>query len=131
MGLTDRVTFATLNVFGRNLNGLGKVEQRQGRDHYGNHSVALMIGKNVAPGVIGGVTPVSDRASNGALGAADIDSGTGAPLAGGDIPRAETHVSMARTLGMALGIPAAALEADFTTQAGGKAVSAALTNIPA
>ena len=55
VSLTERVTFATMNVFGRNLNGIQKVTDRTGRDHYGNHSVMVMIGKNVKPGVIGGV----------------------------------------------------------------------------
>ena len=129
MGLADKVTFATWNVFGRNLNGLSKVEQRQGRDHYPNHCVSVLIGKNIVPGVVGGVLPVSDRASNGALGAADIDSASGTAVAGGDIPRTETHVALARTLGAALGIPAAALDPDFVSDAGGKVVPAALTGV--
>ena len=37
VSLTERVTFATLNVFGRNLNGVQKVTDRTGRDHFGNH----------------------------------------------------------------------------------------------
>jgi hypothetical protein len=131
LGLADKVTFATLNVFGRNLNGIDKVLQRAGRDHYGNHSVAVMIGKNVAPGVIGGVGVVDDRSSNGALGAIGIDSATGAPAPDGDIPRTETHVSMARTLGMALGIPEPNLSPNFISSAGGKPVPAALVTIPA
>jgi hypothetical protein len=131
MGLSDKVTFATLNVFGRNLNGIDKTEQRAGRDHYGNHSVSVMIGKNVASGVIGGVMAVSDRGSNGALGAADIDSATGAGVAGGDVPRTETHVSMARTLGAALGIPQAALDTSFVQGVGGKVITKALVGPPA
>lgn len=126
MNLQDKVTFATLNVFGRNLNGIDKTEMKQGRDHYGNHSVAVLIGKNIAPGVTGGVGAVSDRASNGALGAIDIDSASGAGIAGGDIPRAETHVAVARTLGVALGIPAEALDPDFVAGSGGKVVPTAL-----
>src|SRR5262252_269122 len=101
LNLTDKVTFATLNVFGRNLNGIAKVESRTGRDHYGNHSVMLMIGKNVKPGVIGGVM----KASSGAYVASDIDSASGVAAPGGDIPAAQTHVAAARTLGSALGIP--------------------------
>src|SRR5262249_34585962 len=42
--LTDKVTFATFNVFGRNLNGISKVTSRSGRDHYGSHCVTVMIG---------------------------------------------------------------------------------------
>jgi hypothetical protein len=121
--LTDKVTFATLNVFGRNLNGIAKVESRSGRDHYGNHSVMLMVGQNVKPGVIGGVT----AASSGAYVASDIDSASGAAAPGGDIPAAETHVAAARTLGAALGIPDGVLADDFVGDAGGKSVSRALS----
>jgi hypothetical protein len=120
--LTDKVTFATLNVFGRNLNGIAKVESRSGRDHYGNHSVMMMVGKNVKPGVIGGVT----AASSGAYVASDIDSASGAAAPGGDIPAAETHVAAARTLGAALGIPDGVLADDFVGDAGGKSVKRAL-----
>jgi len=125
LGLTDKVTFATLNVFGRNLNGIAKTDGRTGRDHFGNHAVTLMIGKNIAPGVIGGVTP----AASGAYLASDIDSATGAAAAGGDIPAAQTHVAAARTLGVALGIPEDKLASDFTTTAGGKVIKAALTGV--
>jgi hypothetical protein len=128
MNLQDKVTFATLNVFGRNLNGISKTESRSGRDHYGNHSVAVMIGKNVKPGVYGGVTTVQGGFGGGmALGAGDIDSTTGTLTPGGDVPRAETFVSMARTLGGALGIPQTNLESSFVAGSGGKAVAAAVT----
>jgi len=131
MGLEDKVTFATLNVFGRNLNSISKTESRSGRDHYGNHSVCVIIGKNVNPGVYGGVTNVSGGFSGGtALGAGDIDSATGAVVpTGGDIPREETFVSMARTLGGALGIPQATLDSSFVAGSGGKAVAAAVTSL--
>ena len=104
-----KATFATMNVFGRDLAGTAKVSGRSGRDHFGNHSVMLMIGKNVAPGVTGGCTPL-----NAAYVASDIDSETGASKAsGGDIPRADTHVAAAKTLGVALGLDAATLAPDF------------------
>jgi hypothetical protein len=125
LGLSDKVTFATLNVFGRNLNGIEKTEGRTGRDHYGNHSVAVLIGKNIAPGVVGGVA-LNDK---GAYAASDIASATGLPAAGGDIPASQTHVSMARTLGVALGLPATAMDADFQANAGGKVVPAALNGV--
>jgi hypothetical protein len=126
LSLTDKVTFATLNVFGRNLNGVAKVTSRTGRDHYGNHSVMVMIGKNVAPGVIGGVAATG---SAGAYAASDIDSATGKAVTGGDIPAAQTHVAAARTLGVALGIPSSQLGADFVAGAGGKVVNAALSGV--
>lgn len=127
LGLTDKVTFATLNVFGRNLNGIAKVVDRTGRDHYGNHSVAVLIGKNIAPGITGGVAPNS----NGAHAATDIDSTTGVGMPGGDVPAAQSHVAMARTLGVALGIPAADLDPDFSTSAGGKVITSALNGVTA
>jgi hypothetical protein len=123
--LTDKVTFATLNVFGRNLNGIAKVTSRTGRDHYGNHAVTVMIGKNIAPGVIGGVT----AGTSGAYLASDIDSVSGAAVTGGDIPAAETHVAAARTLGVALGIPADQLAGDFVASAGGKIVKAGVVGV--
>jgi hypothetical protein len=124
LSLTDKVTFATLNVFGRNLNGISKVESRSGRDHYGNHSVMMMIGKNVKPGVIGGVV----KNSSGAYVASDIDSASGAGVAGADVPAAESHVAAARTLGAVLGIPVDVLADDFVASAGGKIVSRALVS---
>ncbi len=122
LGLTDKVTFATLNVFGRNLNGIAKTDARTGRDHYGNHSVTVMIGKNVNSGVYGGVAP----GSGAAYLASAIDSATGAPNAAGDIPVAQTHISAMRTLGTALGIPEDVVGTSFTQMAGGKAVKAAI-----
>jgi hypothetical protein len=122
LSLTDKVTFATMNVFGRNLNGIAKTDGRTGRDHYGNHSVTVMIGKNVVPGVYGGVT----TGSSAAYLASAMDSATGAPNAAGDIPVAQTHISAVRTLGVALGIPEDVLNTSFTQSAGGKVVKSAV-----
>jgi hypothetical protein len=124
--LTDKVTFATLNVFGRNLNGISKVTSRAGRDHYGNHCVTVMIGKNVAPGVIGGITPDS----TGAYIASGIDSASGNANTSGDITADGTHDAAAKTLYGALGIPASVANNDFISSAGGKLVPAALVNVP-
>jgi Protein of unknown function (DUF1501) len=129
LSLTDKVTFATWNVFGRNLNGIDKVTNRQGRDHYGNHSIGVMIGKNVAPGVVGGVAPLAGGSSSSALAAADIDSTTGSATAGADIPAADTQVAYARTLGVALGLPADLVAGDLVSSAGGKVVKAALNGV--
>ena len=125
LGLSDKVTFATLNVFGRNLNGIAKTDGRTGRDHYGNHAVSVLIGKNIAPGVTGGVI----KGTSGAYAASDIDSATGSPMAGGDIPVAKTNIALARTLGVALGIPGALLEPDFAANAGGKVINSALSGV--
>ena len=128
--LTDRVTFATMNVFGRNLNNISKLSSTTspgGRDHFGNHNVMVIIGKNVKPSVIGGVT----ADSKGTLVASGIDSGTGASVAtGGDIDATKTQVSAARTLGAALGIPDTVAANDYIAAAGGKVVTAALANLP-
>ncbi len=126
VSLTERVTFATLNVFGRNLNGIQKVTDRTGRDHYGNHSVMVMIGKNVKAGVYGGVV----AATNGTYSAGDIDSATGAQVTGGDITAAKSQAAAVRTLGAALGIPDSVAAGDYTAGAGGKVVTAALTSVP-
>lgn len=126
LSLTDSATFATMNVFGRDLSGTSKVTSRAGRDHFGNHSVMLMIGKNVAPGVTGGTAAISGSV----YGASDIDSATGASKAsGGDIPRADTHVAAAKTLGVALGIDAALLQADFTDNGSVKIAKGALNGV--
>jgi len=128
--LTDKVTFATMNVFGRNLNGISKLTGTSpgGRDHYGNHNVMVITGKNVKPSVIGGV--VAD--SKGTYLAAGINSTTGAAAMGtdADIDQAHTQVSAARTLGAALGIPDAVAANDYIAAAGGKVVTAALANLP-
>ena len=126
LGLTDNVTFATMNVFGRDLSGTAKVTSLGGRDHFGNHSVMMMVGKNVKPGITGGTTAISGSI----FGASDIDSSTGASKAtGGDIPRADTHVSAAKTLGVALGIDASLLKADFTDNGTVKVANGALNGV--
>ena len=124
--LTDSVTFATMNVFGRDLSGTAKVNSRAGRDHFGNHAVMVMIGKNVNAGVTGGTTLISDTV----YGASDIDSATGAAKAsGGDIARADTHTAAAKTLGVALGIDASSLTADFVDNGTIKSVAAAVIGV--
>ena len=130
--LTDRVTFATMNVFGRNLNNISKLPPPAmgspgGRDHFGNHNVMVMIGKNIKSSVIGGIT----ADSKGTFVAAGIDSATGAAMpTGGDIDTTKTQVSAARTLGAALGIPDSVATNDYIAAAGGKVVPAALANLP-
>jgi len=126
LGLSDAATFATMNVFGRDLSGTAKVESRAGRDHFGNHSTLIMIGKNVNPGVTGGCALINDTV----YGASDIDSQTGGSLtSGGDISRGDTNVSAAKTLGLALGIDASALEYDFTDNGSIKPVKSALVGV--
>jgi len=128
LGLLDNVTFAFWNVFGRNLAGISKVTSRTGRDHWGNHNVSVMIGKNFKSAVIGGVT--ADSSNDGGYAASDIDSASGNAKSGGDIPAAQTMVAAARTLGAGLGIPDSVQTADWISTAGGKTVTGALTSVP-
>ena len=128
LGLLDQVSFAFWNVFGRNLAGISKVTSRTGRDHWGNHNVSVMVGKNFKSSVIGGVT--ADSSNDGGYSASDIASATGAAMKGGDIPASQTMVAAARTLGAGLGIPDSVQTADWIASAGGKTVTAALANVP-
>jgi hypothetical protein len=89
-GLQDKVTFATLNVFGRTFDTLN------GRGHNASHSVALMIGKGFKGGVVGGIIPGGH--------ASDIDSATGAASATGDLAATDSLASVAKTLGVGIGL---------------------------
>lgn len=117
-GLADRVTFASAGVFGRTLKRHGL----NGRDHWPLHQTAVLIGKNVRPGVVGGLAPhAGDYAALG------IDAGTGRPgeeRDGSDFIRAdETLPALGKTLCRALGVPAGQVERSI---AGGRVVRAAL-----
>ena len=100
-GLQDKVTFATLNVFGRTF------ETLNGRGHNASHSVGLMIGKPFKGGVVGGIVPGGH--------AADIDSATGAALENGDVPVANSLASLAKTLGMGIGLTEAQVNDQITS----------------
>lgn len=113
--LADKVTFATLNVFGRTLSS----RKTDGRDHNENHHVCVLIGKKFRPGVTGGITPVA-----GDFGATGINSSSGAATNGGDVAQSDTYAALAKTLGAAVGAPAAVLNERIGT---GKVVTAALT----
>jgi hypothetical protein len=93
-GLEDRVTFATLNVFGRTL-GPGMLN---GRSHNANHQVSITIGKPFRGGVVGGVAPMEVD-----YGALAIDARTGAGRADGDIHAVDSLACYARTLLAAIG----------------------------
>lgn len=107
--LQDKVTFATMNVFGR------KFDTILGRGHNAQHSISVMIGKAIKGGVIGGLMP-------GGV-SADIDSKTGAGGPSGDILAADSLPSVAKTLGRALGLSQTSVDDQITS---GKVVPAAL-----
>ena len=113
LGLTDKVTFLQLNVFGRTLN------RASGRDHNANHMGITMIGSNFAGGVIGGV----GRTANNDFGAQPIDSATGLTSQSGDVPFLELFSAFGKTFAAGVGIKKEFIEANIT---GGKIVQAAL-----
>jgi hypothetical protein len=115
LGLSDQVTFALWNVFGRTLVKKGL----SGRDHWGSHHVSLMIGKGFRGGVIGGITP---QAGDYAAMPIDAKSGRGM-TSGADIAFNDTLGAMGKTLGAGLGISQDLLDTSISS---GKVVTAAL-----
>jgi hypothetical protein len=107
--LQDKVTFATMNVFGRQFDTI------LGRGHNASHSVSVMIGKGIKGGIIGGLIPGGKSA--------DFDAATGAINPSGDVPYADSLASVAKTLGRAIGISQASVDDQITA---GKTVTAAL-----
>jgi hypothetical protein len=114
VGLADKVTFMTLNVFGRTL-GPG---HENGRHHNANHQVSIAIGKPFRGGVVGAVGPVAPD-----YGALPIDSKTGAGRTDGDIRPLDTMASFAQTMLTAVGGDPSVINAPNQT---GKVVSATL-----
>jgi len=108
--LQDKVTFATLNVFGRLF------DTQNGRGHNSSHSVSLMIGKGFKGGVVGGIVPGGH--------AADIDTATGQAMDGGDLAAADSLASVAKTLGRGLGLSDAQLDDQITSGVALKSVIA-------
>ncbi len=113
-GLSDRVLFASLNVFGRTL-GPGNTD---GRQHNENHQVSISIGKSIRGGVVGGLAVVDKD-----YGATAIDSKTGASSAKGDISAGESLASYGKTLLSAVGVDSATIDAQISV---GKVVSGQL-----
>jgi hypothetical protein len=105
-GLEDRVSFVTLNVFGRTL-GPGN---NNGRTHNSNHQVSLTIGKPFAGGVIGGVVPVDTD-----YGALPLDAKTGAGRPDGEIAAVDTLAAFAQTVHAAVGADPSGIKAPSNT----------------
>jgi hypothetical protein len=114
-GLTDRVLFASLNVFGRTL-GPGNTD---GRQHNENHQVSITIGNPIKGGVVGGLAPIAKD-----YGATAIDSKTGLSSASGDIAAVDTLASYGQTLLAAVGVDSATIASQISS---GKVVSGILT----
>jgi hypothetical protein len=113
-GLSDKVTFMSLNVFGRTL-GPGNTD---GRQHNPNHQVSITIGRGFAGGVIGGIAPVGPD-----YGALAIDPQSGAGSANGLIPPRESLPSFGRTALKAMGVDDGTIAAKITA---GQVIPAAL-----
>lgn len=113
-GLSDKVTFMTLNVFGRSL-GPG---HENGRHHNHNHQVSLTIGAPFRGGVVGAVGPL--RSDYGAL---NVDSKTGDGHANGDIRAADTLAAFGQTVLAAIGADPALITPPHGT---GKVITSAL-----
>lgn len=116
LSLADKVTFGTLNVFGRTLSTKGTT----GRDHLGNHHATVLIGKNVKAGVIGAVTKNTNGSDYKALG---IDSASGVGMASGDITFDDSLAAVSKTMGAILGVPDDVLNDNITA---GKVIKAAV-----
>jgi Protein of unknown function (DUF1501) len=100
-GLQDKVTFATLNVFGRLF------DTQNGRGHNASHALSLMIGKGFKGGVVGGIVPGGH--------AANIDPATGAAAEGGDLDASDSLASVGKTLGRGIGLTDAQLDDQITS----------------
>ena len=90
--IQNSVTFAMLNVFGRQFerNATG------GRNHNRNHGVMVAFGSKIKGGVYGGVN------ENGAC--LNIRPNDGRGVASGGIAADQTMVSAGKTIGAAIGI---------------------------
>jgi uncharacterized protein DUF1501 len=113
-GLSDQVTFMSLNVFGRTLGPANT----DGRQHNQNHQVSITIGKPWKGGVIGGVAPVM-----GDYGALPINSKTGQGTPSGDVPAVNTLGAFGQTVLAAVGVPASVISSEINV---GPVITAAL-----
>ena len=121
--LQHRVTFLSLNVFGRTL-AEGTNTSLNGRTHHGDHHCAVIIGAPFKGGVIGGVE--MNSTTNNDFRAMSLDSTTGAGVPGnvGDVTFANTLTSMAKTVGVGVGADPTYLDTNIS---GGTVITPALT----
>ncbi|MEO1228521.1 MAG: hypothetical protein AAFZ18_06430 [Myxococcota bacterium] len=110
--LRHDVIIGSINVFGRTLMSRGT----EGRDHNRGHHCAILMGPGIRGSVVGGL----ERSGNDYR-STSIDPDTGGRI--GSIPYDESLASMAKTLGVALGVDETALNAQIKL---GQPVRAAL-----
>lgn len=119
-GLTDSVTIAIQNVFGRTLSTKAHSDNPDGRNHNANHHCSVLIGAGIKQSLIGGVALTQNGFDYRATG---FDSSTGASNDGGDIAYEATLGSVGKTLGKACGVDPKVLDDQITK---GKVITAAL-----
>jgi hypothetical protein len=119
-GYTDKVTYMSLNVFGRTVGQ----DSANGRQHNPNHQVSLAIGAPFAPGIIGGLS-MGDKGAEGQCLDIDSTSGAGEPLGSGDIPALDSMAAYGATLLAAIGTPSSTISTLIPT---GKVVQGALSS---
>jgi hypothetical protein len=115
-GLEDKVTFMSLNVFGRTLGP----SNTDGRQHNLNHQVSITIGKPFKGGVIGGVAPVQSD-----YGAVNVNPQTGAGSPRGSIQAVDTLAAFGMTMLASIGADPTVITAP---QSSGAVIKAALTS---
>jgi hypothetical protein len=115
-GLQDKVTFMSLNVFGRTLGPANT----DGRQHNLNHQVSITIGKPFKGGIIGGVAPVQSD-----YGAVNVNPQTGAGSSGGSIQAVDTLAAFGMTMLASIGADPTVITAPQST---GAVVKAALAS---
>lgn len=94
-GVANRMTFASLNVFGRTMRQVAN-----GRSHNPAHSVSLVIGPETKGGVYGGVE--AGPRDNGV--ALAFDSTNGRVTESGDVTYDNSLASMGKTIACAAGV---------------------------
>ncbi len=119
-GLSDKVTIAIQNVFGRTLSLAAHGGNPEGRNHNANHHCSVLIGSGFKGSVIGGVALTTNGFDYRATG---IDSASGQSNDAGDIPYEQTLGSVGKTIGAAVGMARSVLDDQITK---GKVIPAAL-----
>jgi hypothetical protein len=120
-GLQDKVTFATLNTFGRSL----VRSTSGGRNHNGLHHTMCVFGSSIKPGVVGGIAPTTSTGSIQEFRAASINSVTGGTSGATDVPYEQSLAAVGKTLAKAVGVSDAKIELRIST---GKIISGALVS---
>ena len=134
-GLSDSVTFASMNVFGRTLSTSSGADT--GRQHNANHEVGVIIRSGFKGGVVGGVGPQDQSgktctpgATSCDFGALSFDATSGKTVTDGSstpttITPATSLPSWGKTLMAGLGVDVMTIGESITA---GTVIGAALVN---